>query len=166
MGNDLQSVDKTHASKHPSIQNREASKFLCCKSIQAPHPSNRTIQTKLDCVGTSSRGLIAVNLAGAGWKKCVSTAQSISVYPLAWMGNNLQSVDEIHTSKHPSIQIQHPSPPPPPLHTCLYLLSTRIQQTNKARLCQYFFQGLDHRQPWGSGHRYVLVPHNLSLFIP
>jgi len=42
----------------------------------------------------------------------------------------------------------------------------RIQQTNKTRLCRYFFKGLDRRQPCGRGHRYALVPHSLSLFTP
>jgi len=61
-----------------------------------------TKQTKLDCVSTSSRGLTAANLAEAG-TECVSTAQSISVYPLAKLGEVLQSVDELPASKHPNL---------------------------------------------------------------
>ena len=51
---------------------------------------------------------------------------------------------------------------PLPVSTSLHHL--RIQQTNKAGLCQYFFKGLDGRQPCGSLFLRALVPHNLSLF--
>ena len=59
-------------------------------------------QTKLDCVSGSSRGFIATNLAEARFIEGDTTAQSISVYPLAKMGDYLQSVDRIQASRHPS----------------------------------------------------------------
>ena len=44
-----------------------------------------------------------IYLAEAG-NACVCIAQSTSVYPLAKLGNDLQSVDRIQAFKHPSIQ--------------------------------------------------------------
>ena len=66
LGNDVQSVDRIQASKHPSIQ---------------------------DCFSSSSRGFTANQLAETGFIECGTTMQSISVYPLAKMGNDFQSVD-------------------------------------------------------------------------
>ena len=81
----------------------------------------------LYCVCSIPRGLTANNLAEADLIECTTTAQSISVYPLATVGDNLQSVDEPPAFKHRSFT----SPNKQTKHTNRFYSNFIHEQTNK-----------------------------------
>ena len=117
MSNNLKSVDVIHASKHPSIQ-AHASKHPSTESktvLGKAAPSRVEVSQGLVLPGFYSNKqtnkqtnkyyrFIATKLAEADFIDCATTTQSISVYPLAKLGNDLQSVDEFPASKHPTKQ--------------------------------------------------------------